>query len=751
MPELSRRQFIKIAGLSTLGASLLGSCTFSKVELLAQSPHQTPEDLVTGTDNWYATLCSQCPAQCGIVVRVVEGRAVKVEGNPLYPINEGKICPRGQAELQELYHPDRITQPWLQKGQRGSGNFAEITWDEALGEVTQRLAQLRANGRADTVLLATQPLRGRMALVTRRFMEAYGGRYMAYEPLEDVVLRAALNQTLGQDVIPEWDIASANYIISFGADFLSTWLSPVRYAKGYGEFRQGDRGRGTLVQIEPRFSLTAANADRWIANRPGTEGLLALSLAQVIVAEGLVDSNVIQAFTRGAGAKALEEFRPERVQETTGVTAEVIRSVARDFARQRPSLALGGGASAHTNGLFNMKAIFALNYLVGSIGQKGGLFFNPNPSPETQPLQAAPFAQWRDLVGDLLSQKKPLNLLLIHKANLAYGLPSSINLSQALTQVPFIVSFASFLDETSAQANLILPTPAGLEDWGDDIPDPGPGYKVLGLRQPTVYPVGDTKAFADIILALAQGLGPEVKNALPWTSFREALQDGVRNLYQASAESQRRASFTEFWQSLLQQGGSWNLQERIGSQGEPPPLPQPEPASFAGEANDYPYNLIPFLSNALYDGRGGHLPWLQATPDPLTTVAWTTWVEMNAQSAREQGLQEGDVMIIESPYGSLEAALYLHPLMPPGVIGMPVGQGYWAGDRYSKGRGTNPLAILAPLTDGETGALAWAATRIRLRKTGRRSPLPKFEGVVSAIQLEDEPIIQTIKANPSTP
>ncbi|MBI2866360.1 MAG: molybdopterin-dependent oxidoreductase [Chloroflexi bacterium] len=743
--EVTRRQFLKAAATSALGAVVFASCSFDRRELLVQSPVQMPEDLVTGTDNWYATLCRQCPAGCGIIVRVMEGRAKKIEGNPDYPVNRGKLCARGQAGVQALYHPDRIPGPL--RRDRATGQFQAISWDEALDMLAAQLRQAQVLSQPGSIVLATQPLRGHLALLVDRFVSSYGpgAQHLAYQPLEDTVLRAAVQRTLGTSVLPEFDIANTRFLLSFGADFLSTELSPVRYSLGYGEFRQGDRLRGTLVQVEPRFSLTGANADRWVPVRPGTEGVLALSLAYVMMAEGLADGAAARAMTSGRGAEALAEFRPERAAAVTGVSAETIVELARSFATQRPSLAIGGGpAAAHTNGTFNLSAILALNFLVGSVGVPGGLLLNP-PAPLELPTTAAtPFRRWAEFLERLRMGQDRVNVLVIRGINPVYSLPASVNFAEVLARVPLVVSFASVMDETAALADLVLPEHNYLEEWGDDSPDPAPGHQVLGYQQPVVNAVHDTRGFGDVLLALAQEIGPDMERALPWNTLRDYLREGAGQLHQRGGFAER--DFEAFWNRTLQQGGRWEPVLRYGGPSPTPPqLPTQAPqGTFSGDAS-YSFHVVPFASNSLGAGEGAHLPWLQATPDPVTTVTWQTWVEVGRASARELGLAEGDIVQVESPRGTIEARVYINPALPPGVVAIPLGQGHTSYGRYAQGRGANPLSLLTPLVDQDTGALAWAASRVRLVKTGRQERLPKFEGTMFATQVPHSEIIEVTR------
>ena len=737
--ELTRRQFLTLMGGSAATAVLFQACGVPEDELLVQAPVEMPEDLVTGLDNWYATLCRQCPTSEGIVVRVMEGRAKKVEGNVDYPINRGKHSARCEAGLQALYHPDRISAPRVRQGQRGAGQWEEIGWTDGISRLVNQLQQVQD---PSGVVMITDPVGAHLGMVVERFVSRLGGRHIPYEPLERTTLRAAMKQVFDQDVMPDFDIENTNYLLSFGADFLNTWVSPVRYAQGYGQFRQGDRDRGTLVHVDSRFSMTGANADEWMYVRPGREGLLALSIAQVIISEGLGDAAAADALTDG-GAVDLSLFAPESVAADVGVEAGRIRQVARDFATHRPSLAIGGGSTgAHTNGLANLIAIYSLNYLVGSVGNRDGIVFNPPPPLDDIPRTpaVASFADFQGLVSDMNGGR--VKILMVRGADPIFGLSGTAAFKDATNNVPLIVSFSGHMDDTTAMADLVLPEHSYMEDWGSDVPDPSPGYELVGFQQPVVRPLSEpmgmdrgTKGFADVLLATAQVLGLDL--GLPGETFKDVLEDGARKLFGKSGGSVKAADFRSFWNGVLQRGGWWNTTAGyIGPVQAPSQLPAEIPPPSFGE-DRYPFHLIPFASTSLTDGRGAHLPWLQATPDPVTTATWRTWVEINLKLAEEMDIKEGDVVAVESSQGAIEALAYPHPGISPEVVAVPVGQGHTAGGRYAEGRGSNVLSILLPLKVDGTGALAWAATRVRIRKTGEWTRLPKFENTAPDLAVDE--------------
>lgn len=750
--KFTRRNFLAWAGISAVGAvgcDIFGS---NGEELRLQSPVMQPEDLVKGRDNWYATLCRQCPSSEGVLVRVMEGRAKKVQGNPNYPVNLGKQSARCDSGLQALYHPERLAGPMRRTGARGSGEFAPITWEQGLDSLS---AELGARG--DGLLLVTEPMRAHAALIASKFANAFGGRRLGFEALDQTTYRAAVKNVYGQDLLPDFDLANANFLLSFGADFLSTWVSPTRWSVGYGNFRQGEgrTQRGTHIQVEPRFSMTAANADKWVPIKPGIEGYLALSLAYVIIAENLQAASAdVNALTGGQGAAALENFNPDQVGPMLDLpeamlkghsAADWIRELARDFAGHTPALAIGGdSAAAHSNGLFNLEAIYALNYLVGSVGEVGGVRLNPGSPIADLPAASTvgTLADWTSVAGDIREGRT--RLIMVQAADPVYGLPSSVGFGDALNRDDlFIVSFSPFMNETTAMADLILPDRVYLEDWGSDIPEPAPGYQVLGIQQPVVNPLSDLdpRSFCDVLLSTAQELGRD--GDLPWGSLQEALRETSDALFALNRGSVEATSAGDFWNNLLRQGGWWDERETGSSASAPNGLYRQiankaaEP-SFSGDG----MYLMPFSHHTLLDGRNTHLPWAQAAPDPITTITWQSWVEMNQRRMEEMGLREGDIVQVRSSQGSITAPVYPNPAMRPDVVGVPLGQGRRNGPEYATAgderESSNVLGILAPSQVEGSAALAWASNRVQVTGTGESIRVVKFEGEFTSREIGNQ-------------
>ena len=748
--KLTRRNFLAWAGLSAIGA--VACDVIQEEELSLQSPRDLPEDLVKGRDNWYATLGRNATDGEGVIVRVMEGRAKKIQGNPRYPVNQGKQSVRSEAGLQALYHPDRIAGPMRRVGPRGSGEYKAIQWEPEALDILRREVRARSQG----MVLITEPLRGHLGMIADRFATSVGGRHLGFESLDTTTYRAAVKGVFGQDRLPDFDIANANYIISFGADFLSTWGSSTRLSTAYGEFRQGEQrhdggSRGYLVHVDPRFSMTAANADEWLPIRPGMEGYLALSLAYVILSEGLQAPGVdVDALTSGQGAAALEAYAPERIGGMLGIpegvhegksTAEKIRDLANNFSHHGPAIALGGdSAGAHSNGQFNLMAIYALNYLVGSVGSTGGVRFNPGSVLGNLPATASVgnVRDWAGVANDI--RNGATRLVMVHDANPVHGLPASLDFGSALDRDDlFIVSFSSFMDETTVMADLILPDRVFLEDWGDDIPDPGPGYRVIGVQQPVVNPLSDLdpRSFGDLLLSTAQEMGQE--SELPWPTVEAALKESTETLFRSGrGTSQQAASAGELWNLMLQQGGWWDETATQSAS----PAPAGLLSNIAGQGSEPGYSgngdfyLLPFAHNTLLDGSLAHIPWMQGVPDPVTTVTWQTWVELNSHTADQMGLREGDVVSVATDSGSITGILYPNPALPPDVVAVPLGQGRRVGSDYATGgdvrESSNALDLLSANHVTENGALAWAGHRARVSGTGQSLKISKFEGIFPA-------------------
>ena len=252
-----------------------------------------PEEVVV------PTICQQCPGGCGLLARTLDGEVSGISGNPFHPINRGALCPKAFGGLQLLYDPKRIKAPMARTGERGK--FRSIGWDEALKLVTDRLSDLRVKGLAHTLAILGGQYRGYRDTLWSRFAQAYGTpnyiRLRCFAPDKPALAHQLMQ---GATAPLAYDLAEAQFILSFGAGLLESWIGPVHTSQAYARLRRSsDRPRGTLAQIDPRRSPTAIKADRWIPIVPGTDGILALGIANAMIREGLYDEAFVEQYSFG--------------------------------------------------------------------------------------------------------------------------------------------------------------------------------------------------------------------------------------------------------------------------------------------------------------------------------------------------------------------------------------------------------------------------------------------------------------------
>src|ERR687898_864845 len=475
-PTIDRRRFLTVLGASSGGALALSGCSTDRVEKLVPYLVQA-EDQVPGVSTWYASSCTECSTGCGLHVRTREGRAVKLEGNPEHPVNQGRLCSRGQAALQGLYNPGRLKGPMA----RGpNGQFQEITWDDAIARFSDKLAAA-----GNKVAVISGAGRGTFSDLLSEWVRALGGQIARYEPFASEPARAANRQVFGIDQVAAHDFGRAKYIVAFGADFLDTGLASIEHQRGFAQSHGfADRQVAPFVYIAPRMNLTGLNADRWHAVKPGSEAALALAMANVLAGQG--GNPTLQG--------ALAAFTPEMAATETGLPAATIQQLARDFGAARPSLAIAGGTGTQHAGATEVAAaVNILNYVAGNIGQTISFGADLDTGEGYGALQQLLAA----FDGGQVS------VALVHDANPAYALPKSSAFAAKFQKAGFKVSTSMYLDETAALCDLILPQHHALERWDDLRPRAG----VNSLMQPVMEPVFNTLSAGDVLLRVARKMG----------------------------------------------------------------------------------------------------------------------------------------------------------------------------------------------------------------------------------------------------
>lgn len=692
---LNRRQFLRLVG--TTGALVAsGACEKGPVERLIPWVIP-PEDLVPGIAVWYATVCRECSAGCGMLVRTREGRAVKAEGNPKDPTGRGALCARGQASLQGLYNPDRLRQPLS----RQAGSETEVAWDQAMNTVVD--AMRRTGGSSGAVLLT-----GRQGPAIRRLLHEWTSRlpglsWIEWEPFQNESLREAARLVFGSPILPVYRFRQAEYILSFGADFLETWNSPVEHSREYAGFRS--RGTGQFVQVSARRSLTGANADRWAAVVPGCEALVALGMLRVMIERGWhapLGDDELERLGRIA-----EPFDAHMVEEQSGLSEERLHALARDFAGARPGVALSGGEMVGgRNSTLLDAAVLLLNYAAGYLG-KTVLF------PQAEAPRTSTYKDIADLTGKM--ESGGVGFLLVSGINPAFVLPDSLGFGRALEKVPHLAVHGVYPDETSHLADVVLPAPHFLESWDDWMTPEG-----RVVVQPVMRPLYDTRGFGDLVISLAR----MTTGSAPAENFQAYLEECWRTDFASPAEA---GDFEAFWQRVLAQGGIFHelsiAQVTLAANLERDLPGYRKPDERAGSLA-----LTVYPSLFHHDGRGANRPWLQEVPDPLSQIVWDSWVEMESGDAASRGFEEGDIVRITSEHGSVELSLHLHEGIAAGTLAVPFGQGHAGYGRYAGGVGARVQALLSGVPEPGSGALVLSPTPVTLEATGKRERLVCVQG-----------------------
>ncbi|HBZ54116.1 MAG TPA: hypothetical protein DEO88_01815, partial [Syntrophobacteraceae bacterium] len=708
MAEIGRREFLKLVGLT--GTTTLLGCSSETQRRLIPSI-ASPEDLIPGRATWYASTCRECPAGCGLLAKNVDGRIVKVEGNPRHPISGGRLCARGQAALHGLYNPDRLRGPLRKNAQ---GGFDPISWIEGEERLVRRLNEIIRQRGGDRVVFVSDLMTGTLKDLVGTWLAELGQAegLLLYEPFAYEPLRKANQVVFGINGVPTYCIERADFLISFGAGFLETWLANVDYARQFAAFhalRDGDRN--PFVHVGPRLSVTASNADLWIAVAPGDEYLVALGMLRIIVDENLVPQ--MPPTQRAALTKLLDAWTLVQVSARSGVSESQLRSLARRFVSAKRPLALAEGL-AQTAPHATATAVAA--NLLDALHP--GTRETVNFGALSVYSEAARAADLRALTERM--HGGDVDVLLLHNANPVFALPPAWDFPRALEKVPLVVSFSSAVDETSAKAHLILPTHTPLESWGDHEPRQG----VRSLMQPVMGPVFDTRHLGDVLLSVGkQVVGPD---PFHWRDFFDVLQYSWRRWWQALAPNQ---PFEDFWQEALATGGTWhqNPTGQINVGFKPAPFVFPGPDAVASD-DKTGLHLAIYPTVQFFDGRGASRPWLQELPDPITQTTWGGWLELHPETAAKLGIVKGDVLRVTTKYGAVEVPALPIPTVPPTTVALPIGQGHRAYGRYADAHPANPWELLGGEIGGVSQGIARPPFTVVLEKTGNVLPIANTDG-----------------------
>jgi len=697
---MDRRTFLKLAAAGSL--TFTAACGGQGEERL-YSQVQSPEDMVAGEAHLYATTCRHCPAGCGLLAQNREGRVVKLEGNPLHPVNRGKLCIRGQSSLQAVYHPDRLSTPLLR---REDGSRREMAFEEAMGLLGDRLDRAASQGENRVRMLSGIEGQSLMDLFTDCLNKWRSPPPLVYEPVAYEDLKRANEVVFGVYGLPAYRLEERDFLLGFGADFLETWLSPVEYARGFKAMHAHDSGGGRFFHVGPVRSLTCANADEWLPCRPEARSALCLGLIREVLRE-----RGAAGFSESAARELRQisrEYTPERVLRRTGLEEARYRQLREHLLSAESPLVLGTeGVSISGDDFRTDTAVNLLNALLDP--GLAGLDFSRRHRVEL----ASSRAEQETFLEEI--RQGPAEVLLVHQTDPVHSLPPDSGFRVLMRREDlFTVCFSNFLDETASKADLVLPVALPLERWGEY----GADGNILSTLQPAMASMHGAPSAGDVLIRAAGG---EVASS---RSSKEYLLRRADERHGIARERQ--------WLRALQNGGVFPDAASGGAEDEAPRIRSGFADHFTRdsgpEREESSLALAALPSLRFFDGRGANLPWLCEIPDPITKVAWQSTLLVHPETAGRMGVEHGELVRVGTGSRSQRAPAYVTDSTVPGFVVLDAGQGHTAYGRYAQGRGANPFRLLPLQSRSETGAGPWAVRDVSLQGMGERPELAHTDG-----------------------
>lgn len=679
-PTATRRNFLKGAGFAFAGMTLAG-CSRPQQRLALPMVDQPPE-MTPGRALHFASTCQACSSACGLIAKCRDGRPIKLEGNPEHALSRGGLCAVGQASILGLYDRQRL------QGPRKRGEQQDSSWAQVDTEIRGRCQAIRRE-RAKVRVLSNSIHSPTTLAVIESFLSGFriagcDARHVMYDPLSASAILDAHLETHGVRALPHYRLDRAEVLVSFDADFLGTWISPVEYTRAYHDARSlsGNPPRCSLhLQFESRLSLTGAKADQRHRVLPGETGVQLTHLAKAIAERAGV---VWQSGNTEPAAISM-----------TALAQQL-------WDKRGHCLVLCGSPSLAEQKLCNL-----INHLLGNYGTTLDL-----ASPSLQ--KRGNDAELWQLVEDLKAGQ--VSALFLLDCNPVYDLPAGQELTTALRRPSLLsVDCCERLDETAAVAEYVCPHPHFLATWNDAEPVAG----FLSLAQPTFIPLGNTRGVLESLSAWSGNL----------RSARQLVQDHWRA--SIFPQQTRERDFQAFWDKSVHDG-------YVEIAREPRRL-----RDFATAAvtpitrNDRPASgslaLVLYANLGMLDGRHAYNPWLHELPDPITKISWDNYVSISPDKARELRVADGDMVRVEADDVRLELPVLVQPGQHDQVAAIPLGYGSKLSERFAN---VGPRWLEGRPTLNDNGQVGWnaapliiggargegrgASVAVRVTPTGRR-------------------------------
>ncbi len=675
LSTMSRKQFLAL--LTASAAFAAAGCTDyrDKGEIVPYT--RKPEETVPGVANYYASTCTACAQACGILIKTREGRPIKVDGNPDHPVNRGKICARGQANVLNLYDPYRLRGP--QYG-AASGRSGSLDWKSADADIVRQLQAAAGSGREIALILS--PL---VSPTARRVVEDFARTYRttkvySYALFADAARRQAWNACYGTSEMPAIDWSRADIVVALESDFLGTDGMVMEQVRGFTDRRDimTSKDFNRLYSVEGAMSLTGANADYRLRLRPDAQLELVLSLLnEIIVARKAVKAD-------GAVAAVLANRSLAAFASKHGLAPQILNHLVDDLVAHRGrSIVLSGSALPED-------VHVAVNFLNDVLGNAALYTGTTVSSDVTAPEELAA------LIGRM---KAGSVAAVIHVGtNPVYHLPHALKYADALRSVPLTVSLTEADDETSRLCTYVLPAHHAFESWGDASVRRG----VYSLQQPVIAPLYDTRQKEAVLLAWS--IGP---TAFTETLYHEYLMKHWQDeMYPAAGA---RVDFKTFWFSALHDG----VVEIAEKQTPRKSLNTRALSDLAASAPATGFTVALTESPFIGDGAFANNGWLQEIPNPVSKVVWDNYAAISAQTARDLGVQTNDTLTVTLPHGSATLPVLVQPGMADATIAVSLGYGRTNAGPVGSGVGVDVTPLMTPA--------ALAGTRIVTGATAAKS------------------------------
>ncbi len=668
---MERRDFLQLLGIFS-GAAILPGCGDKRSAGKLVSYLVPPDEgVLPGEALYLPSTCGECPAGCGLTVRVREGRAVKLEGRPGHPINDGGLCMRGQAALWRLYHPKRLQRPMLRDAE---GQYQPISWDEALSLVVEGLRQARQQGRAN--LLLSGRTTGTLAELQRRFCRQLEVEQLPqFEIFSHAALRRAYGTLFGQAELPHYRIDRADLLLSLGADLFETFVSPVDYARQFSRAIKQDDFQ--WIHVEPHYSLTGANASERLVLSPGSEAALLSFLLRWNDSKGRLPTQLMAAVP---AASATETAR------ITGLPQERLEQLAEQLRlAERPLLIVGGIATAQAQGL-------QVALLAGLLQQQLGMVGELVDFARAEGYGSVGSLHDLERLAERLEQDR-VGVLISDAAPLAQA-PGTLELKRKIKRAGLRVGLCELFDDAAQQFDLLLPISHPIESWGDAAPRRG----LLSLLKPAIAPLYDSRSAGEVLLGIMHRSGKEE----PGQTYQEYLF----NAWHRRFDQQQLRQFSEQGFLTLPVAA---VPLRLKAEPAARQLAVEEVAEVVSAAAPH---LILTPSIRSFDGRSSDLPLLSELPDPLSSVSYGRWLSIAPATAQQLQLQDRDLLRVSVGNWSAELPVRLQPGLAASVLMVQ-------GDLLSEA----PLPI-----DSRSGELIRRLDGVRLEKLGDAAELPILSG-----------------------